>query len=176
MEIRRTYDRLISTIGFPILIRWHLYIESGPSLWFTHTISAYPKIVPSLTYPHNHEYGAVSHGWKRSNVRWTQGRFYLYDCMIWIYHVLNNDSNTSAIFLLRWLWFYGIAFPFVRDTGEQSMNLTFLLICFPCGSQNNSSLVALPPLWATFVICINSKWRPKDMTKNQFHINHTNDA
>ena len=30
MEIRRSYDRLISTIGFPILIRWHLYIESGP--------------------------------------------------------------------------------------------------------------------------------------------------
>ena len=30
VEIRRSYDRLISTIGFPILIRWHLYIESGP--------------------------------------------------------------------------------------------------------------------------------------------------
>ena len=32
MEIRRTYDRLISTMGFPILIRRHLYIESGPRL------------------------------------------------------------------------------------------------------------------------------------------------
>ena len=30
VEIRRSYDRLISTMGFPILIRWHLYIESGP--------------------------------------------------------------------------------------------------------------------------------------------------
>ena len=32
MEIRRSYDRLISTIGFPIyiLVRWHLYIESVP--------------------------------------------------------------------------------------------------------------------------------------------------
>ena len=30
MEIRRSYDRLISTMGFPILIRWHLYIESRP--------------------------------------------------------------------------------------------------------------------------------------------------
>ena len=28
MEIRRSYDRLISTMGFPILVRWHLYIES----------------------------------------------------------------------------------------------------------------------------------------------------
>ena len=28
MEIRRSYDRLISTMGFPILVRRHLYIES----------------------------------------------------------------------------------------------------------------------------------------------------
>ena len=32
MEIRPSYDRLISTMRFPILVRWHLYIESGPSL------------------------------------------------------------------------------------------------------------------------------------------------
>ena len=32
MEIIRSYDRLISTMGFPILVRWHLYIESGPWL------------------------------------------------------------------------------------------------------------------------------------------------
>ena len=30
--IRRSYDHLISTMGFPILIRRHLYIESGPRL------------------------------------------------------------------------------------------------------------------------------------------------
>ena len=30
MEIRQSYDRLISTMGFPILVRWHLYIESAP--------------------------------------------------------------------------------------------------------------------------------------------------
>ena len=30
VEIRRSYDPLISTMGFPILVRWHLYIESGP--------------------------------------------------------------------------------------------------------------------------------------------------
>ena len=30
VEKRRSYDRLISTMGFPILARWHLYIESGP--------------------------------------------------------------------------------------------------------------------------------------------------
>ena len=31
MEIRRSYDRLISTMEFPILVRRLLYIESGPS-------------------------------------------------------------------------------------------------------------------------------------------------
>ena len=30
VEIRRSYDRLISTMGFPMLIRCHLHIESGP--------------------------------------------------------------------------------------------------------------------------------------------------
>ena len=30
MEIRRSYGRLISTMGFPILVRWRLYIESRP--------------------------------------------------------------------------------------------------------------------------------------------------
>ena len=31
VEIGRSYDRLISPMGFPILVRWHLYIESRPS-------------------------------------------------------------------------------------------------------------------------------------------------
>ena len=30
VEIRWSYDCLISTMGFPILGRWHLYIEAGP--------------------------------------------------------------------------------------------------------------------------------------------------
>ena len=30
VEIRRSHDRLIFTMGFPILVRWHLYIELGP--------------------------------------------------------------------------------------------------------------------------------------------------
>ena len=35
MEIRRSHDRLISTLGFPILVRRHLCIESGPRTFFT---------------------------------------------------------------------------------------------------------------------------------------------
>ena len=32
VEIRRSYDRLISTMGFPIPVRRHLYIEWGPCI------------------------------------------------------------------------------------------------------------------------------------------------
>ena len=32
VEIRQSNDRLISTMGFPILVRRYLYIESGPCL------------------------------------------------------------------------------------------------------------------------------------------------
>ena len=32
VEIRRSYDCLISTMVFPVLIRLHLYIESGPCM------------------------------------------------------------------------------------------------------------------------------------------------
>ena len=47
MEIRRSYGRLISTMGFPILVRWHLYIESGP--WAcVHWESSYHYTSPCL--------------------------------------------------------------------------------------------------------------------------------
>ena len=44
VEIRRSYGRLISTMGFPILVRWHLYIESG--LW------NHPAVFPQIMERH----------------------------------------------------------------------------------------------------------------------------
>ena len=46
MQIRWSYDRLISTLGFPILVRWHLYIlnrapECCP-LWYN--VSLYTEL------------------------------------------------------------------------------------------------------------------------------------
>ena len=38
VEIRRSYDRLISTMGLPILVRWHIHIESGPSFGFRYRL------------------------------------------------------------------------------------------------------------------------------------------
>ena len=44
MEIRRSHDRLISTMGFPIPATGHLYIESGPCFQtkYTNTNSLLP--------------------------------------------------------------------------------------------------------------------------------------
>ena len=37
MEIRQCYDCLISPMGFPVLVRRHLYIKSGPILYLSYT-------------------------------------------------------------------------------------------------------------------------------------------
>ena len=52
VEIRRSKDRLISTMGFPILVRCHLYIESGPSTFSVdwHTVHAKPIPEPKLIH------------------------------------------------------------------------------------------------------------------------------
>ena len=50
MEIRRSYDRLISTVGFPILVRWHLNIESGPRCLSTYQSSIHSGHYPTCDY------------------------------------------------------------------------------------------------------------------------------
>ena len=48
MEIRRSYDRLISTMGFPILVRQHPYIESGPRSSVARGMSTNPYVSSRL--------------------------------------------------------------------------------------------------------------------------------
>ena len=43
VKIRQSYNHLISTMGFPILIRWHLYIESGPRYFLWHISNGIPQ-------------------------------------------------------------------------------------------------------------------------------------
>ena len=54
VEIRWSYDRLISTVGFPILVRWHLYIESGENgfhkLGFDDQVSCYDLMILMIGY------------------------------------------------------------------------------------------------------------------------------
>ena len=49
MKIRQSYDRLISTMGFPILVRCHLYIESGHG-WVCNQVDAVSPLNNGSTY------------------------------------------------------------------------------------------------------------------------------
>ena len=49
VEIRRSYNRLISTMGFPLLVRRHHYIESGPWLSPNPLLVSKCQINPQLT-------------------------------------------------------------------------------------------------------------------------------
>ena len=52
MEIRRSQDRLISTMGFPTLVRRQLYIESGPwtAEFASHTFKPRCAIIDMIIY------------------------------------------------------------------------------------------------------------------------------
>ena len=47
-EIRRSYDRLISTLGFSLLVRWHIYIEAMP--WFSGDIEYIRELCTQLGF------------------------------------------------------------------------------------------------------------------------------
>ena len=59
--IHRSYDRLISTMGFSLLVRCHLYIESGPrflkliSDLILHSFGSYLSL-PVMKSPHRTEF------------------------------------------------------------------------------------------------------------------------
>ena len=50
VEMERFYDRLISTMGFPVLVRRHLYLEPGPRIFaatvHSCTVSIYMARIP----------------------------------------------------------------------------------------------------------------------------------
>ena len=57
VEIRRSYDRLISTIGFPILVRWHIFY------WIRALISKWHLMLnKQRVLMHGHQGWNVRHG------------------------------------------------------------------------------------------------------------------
>ena len=77
MEIRRSYDRLISTMGFPILVRRHLYIESRPlvtwGLFYKHGLTLIStwkgnrlpsKVWDNITHPYPNFNGCTVEVWE----------------------------------------------------------------------------------------------------------------
>ena len=62
VEIRWSYGCLISTMGFLMLVRWHLYIESGPRRqlalrYHHHLVQCRPHATSWL----NHRFGMANH-------------------------------------------------------------------------------------------------------------------
>ena len=98
VEIRQwSSGRIISTIGFPILVRWHLYIESVPrSLWFRdmttyllwHIQNAWRLLqVESVKW--------ISHYWSWIVIEWFKWvgiLFYMVATLHWVVYVLLISS------------------------------------------------------------------------------------
>ena len=96
MEITRSYNRLISTMGFPILVTWHLYIKPGPSsLW-----SGFTKWNPSMLFQ------CLSRS--RSPMEWTlviyQGQILHVTKSRWLkvvgwIHIIHNPMNHRTAYV-----------------------------------------------------------------------------
>ena len=123
MEIRRSYDRLISTMGFPILVRHHLYIESGPRVSVATVLSTHPCVSSCLwVKPNTMQWHlffisfetlleSISHPASIWNLMQLKGRFHLnFTFTMFNWQLL---FETMSLCLLRlysvWLVAWGIA-------------------------------------------------------------------
>ena len=94
VEIRRSYDRLISTMGFPIPVRRHLYIESGP--W---SISL--KVFPSQCKCKWKCFLMSFHSWPKFFFFWT---YTMQQCMCYTQSIvatsmLKSERELKEIFI-----------------------------------------------------------------------------
>ena len=99
VEIRRSYDRLISTMGFPILVRRHLYIEWGPT---THGIVLISWLCKTCDVKHDGKAESLKHQWVNI-LRATQFCYYFAnDIFIRIFLTENGwiSLKTSLMFIL----------------------------------------------------------------------------
>ena len=60
LKIRRSWDRIIFNMGIPILVRWHLYIETAPRSWchdIKHVMLLWPISMLDKKEMDGHDYG-----------------------------------------------------------------------------------------------------------------------
>ena len=71
MEVRQSYDCLISIMGFPLLVRWHLYTESGPRGCLNIKMLSYqyrdPNVKDKMVSRHGNP-----HTWERRSLYWVR--------------------------------------------------------------------------------------------------------
>ena len=86
VDIRQLQDRLISTVGFPVLITWYLYTESAPwSSWALYRVTHMLRCFPIMM---------VVGYLQKSNENWSQDK--LPDVFIAGYNI-----STSVTHMLR---------------------------------------------------------------------------
>ena len=161
MEIRRSYDRLISTIGFPILVRWHLYIEQGPShmkaclqsiTWESIFVSTDASMTRGTLY-------SVIHSWNsnkpdtdtaitRTEPATTRPVQHQYP--IFQYGVFTEGGKSCNVFLAWWRRYY-VIWPgpgYEPAPGLQQHNIP-VLITQPQYSKHSTTIYPLSLLQST---------------------------
>ena len=97
VEIRRSYDRLISTMEFPIPVRRHLYIESGPWKLCVNTWILYSEENNVVTT--NKAYHIILYIYRNGSYSFTGCWVSKTDIIVCIYktsHLHLFDSNTPT--------------------------------------------------------------------------------
>ena len=98
VEIRRSYDRLISTMGFPILVRRHLYIESRPwSLYFFLIYSLYSSSVRSCDVLSYSAMLAQAYEGNKPSL----GSTFPWGCQHWLQHRPGRHSTDGSYFMVK---------------------------------------------------------------------------
>ena len=83
MEVRRSNDRLISTMGFPIPVRLHLYIESGPWFWDRYlcsiirfcSVGIHCMVISCAVWCLHHFLAEIPQAYRNSNIQCRQWRW-----------------------------------------------------------------------------------------------------
>ena len=117
MEIRSFYECLISTMGFPILVRIHLYFESIPSITSFKPEWHMSEIL--IFHPHFITVWAVSGAW---NIYACLRTSQLSRNIIW--------AGITACWMLYWVW---KGLPVWNDKSPQALPLQYIEGILPKG-------------------------------------------
>ena len=105
VEIRQSYDRLIPTMGFPILVRRHLYIETGSRslvpLDLNFMLGSYAFSPQAAT---DHHGFSMYSGHFTASVYCCEKTFYCNDDKITICDINNWSSSNTYVRFINCLW------------------------------------------------------------------------
>ena len=126
MEIRWSYGRLISKMGFPIWVQWPLYIESGP--------------------------GSCDNGSWLSYAEWHHNKSWLYIHMYMCIVILYTAANKCYLYKIKFAYFsylslsaYVACFKFNMWVGSLRWGCLVTWFCYQLIAKPGNKTAA--PLW-----------------------------